>query len=429
MKTVIMAGGKGTRMASISGEIPKAMLTVSEKPILEHQIRCLERQGYRDIIIVTGHLGDAIHSYFGDGKRFDVCIEYYDESKPLGTAGALIALKNNLEEDFLLINGDLVFDLDFKRFEDFHKSKHALATLFTHPNNHPFDSEIIVADNDSKITGWLGRGEKRVDFSNCVNAGLHILAPEVLSGYSQVAKLDLDKDILMPMLETGRLFSYNSPEYVKDMGTPKRYKEVCDDFLSGKVHNRNISLKQKAVFMDRDGTINEYIGFVTKAEQLKLISTAAEAVSQVNNSEYLSIVITNQPIIARGECTFEELKKIHNRLEDLLGEHGAYLDAIYYCPHYPDKGFEGEITEYKIDCNCRKPKPGLILQAAIDYNIDLAQSYMVGDDVRDLLAGKAAGCKTAYLLSGKHESEPIETDVYEDLLSFVNKNIKVSGKI
>ena len=429
MKTVIMAGGKGTRITSVSNEIPKAMLKVSGKPILEHQIKCLESQGYCDIIIVTGHLGDVIHSYFGDGKSFGVCIEYYDESKPLGTAGALVALKNKLADDFLLINGDLIFDIDFKRFEAFHKNRNALATLFTHPNNHPFDSEIIVADCDSKITGWLGRGEKRVTFKNRVNAGIHILAPKILSGYLQAVKLDLDKDILIPLLNSGRLYAYNSTEYVKDMGTPKRYKEVCDDFLSCKVSNRNISKKQKAVFMDRDGTINEYIGFVTKAEQLKLICNAAEAIEKVNNSEYLAIVITNQPVIARGECTVEELEKIHNKLEDLLGEHGAYLDAIYYCPHHPDKGFEGEINEYKIDCDCRKPKPGLIFQAANEYNIDLKQSYMVGDDIKDLLAGNAAGCKTAYLLSGKPESEPIEADIYENLLTFVDKNLETSGKI
>ncbi|MEI6577930.1 MAG: HAD-IIIA family hydrolase [Eubacteriales bacterium] len=426
---MIMAGGKGTRMTSVSGEIPKAMLTVAGKPILEHQIKCLESQGYCDIIIVTGHLGDAIHSYFGDGKNFGVCIEYYDESKPLGTAGALIALKNKLAEDFLLINGDLIFDIDFKRFEAFHNSKNALATLFTHPNNHPFDSEIIVADSDSRIIGWLGRREKRVAFKNCVNAGIHILAPEVLSVYSQLGKLDLDKDILMPMLETGRLYAYNSPEYVKDMGTPKRYKEVCDDFISGKVSARNIRNKQKAVFMDRDGTINEYLGFVTKAEQITLIESAAKGISKVNNSEYLAIVITNQPIIARGECTVEELERIHNRLEDLLGEHGAYLDAIYYCPHHPDKGFEGEMSEYKVECDCRKPKPGLIFQAANDYNIDLQQSYMVGDDVKDLLAGHAAGCKTAYLLSGKTTNEPIEGTIFNNLLEFVDKNIRESGKI
>jgi D,D-heptose 1,7-bisphosphate phosphatase len=418
-----MAGGKGTRMTAVTGEIPKPMLKVAGKPILALQIECLGSRGYRDIIIVTGHLGKVIRDYFGDGKRSGVHIEYYDESAPLGTAGALVALKSKLTEDFLLINGDLVFDIDIKRFESFHHDKNALATVFTHPNNHPFDSEIIITDSDSKITGWQSRGDNRTAFKNRVNAGIHILSPTVLPGIREISKLDLDKDVLVPMLDTGLIFAYNSPEYVKDMGTPKRYKEVCEDYLSGKVSAKNLRNRQKAVFLDRDGTINKYEGLITRPESIKLIKGSAEAIAKINASGYLAIVITNQPIVARGDCKVEELEAIHNRLEYLLGEHGAYLDSIYFCPHHPDKGFEGENAPYKTECECRKPKPGLILKAAKDYNIDLSISYMVGDDLKDVLAGRAAGCVTGYLLSGKPSPEPADTPVYKNLLEFVNKNI------
>jgi len=425
LKTVIMAGGKGTRISSLSGEIPKAMLEVAGKPVLQHQIECLGRQGYGDIIIVTGYLGSAIHDYFGSGSSFNVCIDYYDESEPLGTAGALTALKDKLSDDFILLNGDLIFDIDFNRFAAFHKSKNALATLFTHPNNHPFDSEIIITGDAAKITGWLSRKDNRDNFRNQVNAGIHIISPLLIPDRSAAVKTDLDIDILIPLLESGRIFAYSSPEYVKDMGTPKRYKEVCKDILSGKVNARNLRNKQKAVFMDRDGTINQYMGLVTKAAQIKLIEDTAQAIMKINNSGYLAIVITNQPVIARGDCTFEELERIHNRLEFLLGKQGAYLDAIYFCPHHPEKGFDCERTEYKVNCECRKPKPGLILQAAKDYNINLSQSYMVGDDIKDLFAGHAAGCKTGYLLSGKAAMEHVEDPVYKNLLEFVDKNIEV----
>lgn len=423
MKAVIMAGGKGTRMTSVAAEIPKSMLLVAGKPILEHQIECLARQEYRDFIIVTGHLGHVIRDYFGDGKKFSVNIEYHNESTPLGTAGALIALKDKLSSDFLLINGDLVFDIDFNRFAAFHQRKNALATVLTHPNDHPFDSEIIITDGESKITGWLSRTEKRTAFKNRVNAGIHILSPNIFKSMHKISKLDLDNDVLMPLLDTGRIYAYSSPEYVKDMGTPKRYREVCEDFLSGKVNARNLQNKQKAVFLDRDGTINKYEGLITNPICIKLIDSSAEAVAKINTSGYLAIVITNQPVIARGECSFEELDAIHNRLEYLLGEHGAYLDAIYFCPHHPDKGFEGENIPYKTECECRKPKPGMILQAAKDYNIDLSLSYMVGDDVKDVLAGKAAGCAVGYLHSGKPYEEPVHASEYKDLLDFINHNI------
>ena len=105
--------------------------------------------------------------------------------------------------------------------------------------------------------------------------------------------------------------------------------------------------------------------------------------------------MTNQPVIARGEVTFDELKNIHNKMETLLGNDGAYLDGIYYCPHHPHKGYEGEIPELKIDCDCRKPKPGMLLQASKDFNIDLNESWMIGDSDNDILAGENAGCKTA----------------------------------
>jgi len=422
LKAVIMAGGKGTRISSVSDEIPKTMLPVAGKPVLELQIKCLKSHGYKDIIIVTGHLGGFVHAYFGNGENFGVNIEYYHETKPLGTAGALAAIKKILIEDFFLINGDLVFDVDLKRFESFHRSRNALATLFTHPNDHPFDSEIIVTDSNSKITGWISREDKSYAFKNRVNAGIHILSPQLLSHLKPV-RLDLDKDILLPSIDSGRLFAYNSPEYVKDMGTPERYEQVCRDFTSGVISARNLHHKQKAIFLDRDGTLNEYHGLITKTTQIKLIEGVAEALVKINKSRYLAIVITNQPVIARGDCTIEELGEINNRLEYLIGKEGAYLDDLYYCPHHPDEGYKGEIAQYKISCECRKPKPGLILQAAKDYNIDLEQSFMVGDDIKDVLAGKAAGCKTAFLLSGKAPTDPVNAPVYLDLADFTDKNI------
>jgi D-glycero-D-manno-heptose 1,7-bisphosphate phosphatase len=210
-------------------------------------------------------------------------------------------------------------------------------------------------------------------------------------------KVDLDRDILKPLISHGKIYAYPTPEYIKDMGTPDRYDQVCADIENGMVRRRNLSVKQKAVFLDRDGTINRLNGFITKPEELELIDGAAEAIRKINSAGYLAIVITNQPVIARGEASLEDLDLIHRKMETELGKAGAYVDDIFFCPHHPDKGFAGERPEYKIDCDCRKPKPGMILKAAEKYNIDLAQSYMVGDDIKDVQAGLAAGCKAALL--------------------------------
>ena len=424
MKTVIMAGGKGTRISSVASDIPKPMIQVEGKPVLEHEIECLREQGFDDIIITVSHLGNIIMDYFGDGsaispvtgKTFGVHIEYYFEEQPLGNAGALFQIKDKLDSDFLLLNADAMFDVDFNRFVDFHKSHGGLVTLFTHPNSHPYDSGVIIADEHGAVERWLTKEDDRPKYyRNCINAGLHVISPKILETEIMTSKVDLDRQILKPLAGTGKMFCYNSPEYVKDMGTPDRYYSVCEDFKEGRVKGKNLVNKQKAVFLDRDGTINKYIGFLRDIDDFELIDGVASAIKAINVSGYLAIVVTNQPVIARGEVSFEELQEIHNKMETLLGEQGAYVDAIYYCPHHPHKGYEGERPELKIECDCRKPKPGMLLQAAKDFNIDLEHSWMIGDGENDITAGKNAGCHTALITVDENDrgQEVSVTSLYE----------------
>lgn len=398
MKAVIMAGGKGTRISSVAKDIPKPMISIEGKPVLEHEIDCLREQGFTDIIITVSHLGNIITDYFGDGKDFGVNIEYYFEKEPLGNAGALFRIKDKLTEDFLLLNADSVFDIDFNRFVKYHREKGGLATLFTHPNSHPYDSGLIIADGNMAVMKWLTKEDNRPKFyKNRVNAGLHVISPKLLENKINTPKIDLDRQILKPLAGTGKMFCYDSPEYVKDMGTPERYEAVCKDYKNGTVKAKNLKAKQKAIFLDRDGTINKYVGFLRNIEDFELINGVAEAIRKINASGYLAVLVTNQPVIARGEVTYAELENIHNKMETLLGKEGAYLDGIYFCPHHPHKGYEGEIPELKFDCDCRKPKPGLLIKAAQELNIDLSRSYMVGDGENDIAAGKAAGCKTVLI--------------------------------
>lgn len=395
MVTVIMAGGKGTRISSLASDIPKPMIKINDKPILEYEIECLRRQGFKDIIITVSHLGQKIMDYFGDGSKFGVRIEYYFEKEPLGNAGALFRIKDKLSEVFLLLNADAIFDVDFNRMIKYHREKNALVTLFTHPNSHPYDSGLIITDKDNRVIKWLTKEDERPNwYKNRVNAGIHVINRKVLDVNIDTPKIDLDRQILKPLSGSGKMVVYDSPEYVKDMGTPERYFKVVEDFKNGIVESRNLSKKQKAIFLDRDGTLNKYVGFLTDIDELQLIDGVTDAIKKINDSQYLAIVITNQPVVARGEVSFDELDEIHNKLETLLGKDGAYLDAIYYCPHHPHSGYEGEVKELKFDCECRKPKPGLILQAAKDFNIDLSNSFMIGDSESDVLCGNNAGCKS-----------------------------------
>ena len=422
MKVVIMAGGKGTRIAELFPNIPKPLIPIDGLPILEREIRSLAAQGFTDIILTVGYLYDKIVDHFKDGSRLGVKIEYFIEEKPLGNAGALFHINGLGNEPFLLLNADAAFDVDFRRMLSFHQKHGGLVTLFTHPNSHPYDSGLVIADGEHHVTTWLTKEDIRPQwYENRVNAGLHIISPKLLElvrdKLKDRPKIDLDRDLLKPLCGSGKMYCYDSPEYVKDMGTPERFRQVEADYRQGIVEAKNLNHRQKAIFLDRDGTINRYVGFLRAIDKFELLPGAAEAIKRINQSGYLAIVVTNQPVIARGEVSWDELNKIHRKMQTLLGQEGAYIDGIYVCPHHPDKGFEGERPEYKFDCECRKPKPGLLLQAAKDFNIDLSQSYMIGDSERDVEAGKSAGCLNSIL---------IETNMEKALLKAVNAITRMS---
>lgn len=395
MKIIVIAGGQGTRIATVNNEIPKAMIPVNGKPILEYEIEMAVRYGYTDFIFIIGYMGDQIEAYFGNGYKWGVNIEYFKEDRPLGTAGALGYLRDKLTEDFFVFYGDTIMDFDMNAMLDYHKRKNADATLFLHPNDHPYDSDIVDLDDKGQVRRFYNKPHDP-DFigHNIVNAALFILSPKILSQIEIGVKSHIEKHVLPTCLEKGmKLYGYISFEYIKDMGTPDRYYSVCEDVISGKVVRLNRKNPRPAIFLDRDGIISKEVNLLCKPEQLELIEGVAEAIRYINQKGYLAIVVTNQPVIARNLCSIEELDYIHAKLETLLGNERAYLNAIYYCPHHPDGGYPEERTEYKIKCTCRKPAPGMLLKAASDWNIDMNQSYMIGDRESDVQAGENAGCK------------------------------------
>lgn len=403
MYAVIMAGGKGTRLSSVTNnEIPKPMVKLDGKPILEYQVECLRKNGINDFIFIIGHLGSVIENYFMDGSQLDIRIQYIYEKEPLGTAGSLYYLKEYLEEDFLLVFGDLIFDIDTRRFEKFHKKHDAICTLLVHPNTHPYDSDLIVLNKDSKAVGYVSKKDsKKKDYYNLVNSGLYIMSPVLLDKLSTLKKMDIEKDILFPMILNGdRIYGYQSSEYVKDVGTPERLATTEKDLIDGIVASKNLSRKQKCIFLDRDGTINKYVGLVDGPEQIELEDYVIEAIKRLNQSEYICIIVTNQPVVARGLCSIEDVDLIHKRLETLLGNAGAYVDKIVFCPHHPDRGYAGENPMYKVECNCRKPKTGMIDECRKAFNIDLDKSWIIGDTTSDIQCGINAGVNTALVLTG-----------------------------
>ena len=403
-QAVILAGGKGTRLQSRLNGLPKPLVDICGAPLLERQIDLLVKHKFDNVLLLVNYGANKIIEYLGSKKNWNIEIDCIDDGEPLGTAGATIAAFQKLQDHFLVVYGDTLLDVDLSRFEKFHKENHkAIATLFLHPNDHPHDSDLVEMGEGEIINAFHPYPHPDGAYlPNLVNAGLYWMLKDALSSFGRSRQfLDFGKDIFPKLIKQGLILrGYNSPEYIKDCGTPERLDKVCSHFRSGRVTQQNLQKLQSAVFLDRDGTINQEVGRISDPKLFELIPGVGDAIKRLNESLYRTIVITNQPVIARGDCTEQDLKKIHNKMEFELGKSGAYLDRIEYCPHHPDKGFFGERAELKIRCACRKPGIGMIKKAEAELNIDQSKSWLIGDSTADILAAKSAGLKSILLQTG-----------------------------
>lgn len=403
-QVVILAGGKGTRLRERLGDLPKPLIDVCGVPLLERQILLAKRYGFSDILILVNYRAEKIQEYCASKDNWGLEIKCIDDGEPRGTAGAVLQVFDQLSDEFLIMYGDTMLEVDLDRFHDYHKTGHQVAaTLFLHPNDHPQDSDLVEIDEKGNVSGFYPYphdGERY--FPNLVNAALYWVRRTSLEYWrDQKGVLDFGKDLFPAMINCGMtLRGYNSPEYIKDCGTPSRIDKVCADFLSGRIQRSALGIKQKAVFLDRDGTLNREVSHLSDPGQLELLPGVEQSIRRLNLSEFRVCVVTNQPVVARGECTTHELRQIHNKLETLLGYEGAYLDRIYYCPHHPDKGFAGEVSELKISCDCRKPGIGMIINATQELNIDCERSWLIGDTTSDLKAAQVAGLRSILVETG-----------------------------
>jgi D,D-heptose 1,7-bisphosphate phosphatase len=424
---VILAGGQGTRLKSVMADRPKPLAEVAGKSLLVRQIEWAVKFKVSEIHVLIHHLGDQIRDAIGDGDRWNVPIFFHEEATPKGTAGSVLEALPKLSDRFVISYGDTLLNVDLDRMWSFHSQRQAEATLLLHPNNHPYDSDLIEISEDHWIRKFHSVPHPAdVYLSNLVNAALYIVEKQPLNRWKDwPSKLDFARDLFPMMLkENGRLLGYPSREYIKDMGTPDRLSQGTKDIESGKVERLAFHHSASAIFLDRDGTLNVERNRISRHEDLQLIDGVSSAIRKINEHGTLSVLITNQPVVARGDCTFDELRTIHRKLESLLGEERAYLDAIYYCPHHPDRGFEREVADLKRLCDCRKPEIGLIRQAVEDLNIDLHQSWMVGDTTTDIATARNAGLKSVLVrtgYAGRDYRFPVRADFeFFDLEEVVN---------
>jgi len=394
---VIIAGGQGVRLAPVAGDIPKALVPIGGKPVLQHQLELAAACGVRDVTILAGHLAEKIIGFVGDGSRFGVNVGVLVEKEPMGNAGALLEALDSLPENFFTLFGDVMLAVDLARMAQQHIERQSHLTMLVHPNDHPHDSDLIETDAGGWVTAIHAypHPEGRF-FNNLVSAGLYAIRRDALRPFVEgPARRDFTKVILSGLLTVhAKVFAYRSTEYVKDMGTPDRLKKVEDDWQQDKIRPPESVVRRPAIFLDRDGTLNVEKGHLRRHEDLELFPGAAAALKLLRQSGYLLVVLTNQPVIARGEATEGNVAAIHRRLEWELGKDGAYLDAIYLCPHHPNRGFEGERVELKIRCECRKPGTGLFERARRELRIDADRSWMIGDRSSDIAMARRAGLRS-----------------------------------
>jgi D,D-heptose 1,7-bisphosphate phosphatase len=422
VKAVILAGGKGTRLAALSHGLPKALVTVHGKPLLEYQFELLAQHKVEQVTVLCGYGAAATMEFCGSGQRWGLDVHCIVEAAPLGTAGAVVAALDRLPDEFLVLYGDTMVNIDLGRFYAAHRASGAAATLFLHPNDHPQDSDLVECDEQGRVVAIHGYPHAPGELlPNQVNAALYVMQADALRTVAiGNGPLDFAKHVFPRLLrEHVHLHGYRSPEYVKDAGTPERLAQVATDVLSGVVARGSLSVRRPAILLDRDGVINEDISYLTRPEQLKLIPGSAAAIRQLREAGYRIAVITNQPVIARGDLTTAGLLRIHDYMEMELSREGAFLDGIYYCPHHPHKGFDGERPELKFDCECRKPEAGMVRRAVSELNLDLGGSWLIGDRTSDVQTAYNCGIRSVLVRTGigggdaRYEAAP--DYVFDDL--------------
>ncbi|MBY5623757.1 HAD-IIIA family hydrolase [Rhizobium leguminosarum] len=419
-EAIIIAGGLGTRARSMTGDaIPKALLPLDGVPIILRQIRVLAREGVQHVRVLGGHLGGQLEPALGpEAEKLGITIDVFVETSPLGTAGCLTTL-DTTAGDVLIVYGDMLFDIDLAALARHRQQFPAALTIIAHPNDHPRTSDLVV-QKSGYLQRLLPRKTSRdADWRNLVPAGLYVASDQFFETLLPGQPADMIHDVIPGLLERSiPVAIYDTPEYMKDTGSPSRHAAAAEDLRQGRVHAVHLSVRRPAVFFDCDGVLNEDVGGhgVVRPDQVKLIGRAGEAVRLAREAGFLAVAVTNRPQLAKGLLDESGLDHVLGRLEAELAKDGGVLDRIYFCPHHPDKGFPNEIPELKINCACRKPGDLMIRQAMTELPVEKSKSVIIGDSLRDIGAARKAGVwaygvRTGYGLRDEKSYPPAETDV------------------
>jgi histidinol-phosphate phosphatase family protein len=396
-QAVIVAGGRGTRMRPLTDSRPKPMIEVGGRPFLEYLVELLREQGFERILLLLGYRAEVIQEHFGDGARWGVEIDYSVTAPDDLTASRVRMVDERLDERFLFMYCDNFWPMRFDRMwtRYLEVGAPAMITVYTNKDGLTRDSVIVGDDDFVKV---FDRGRTTPGLSG-VEIGFALLERDVvlelLPTRDELPEGDLlfEEAVYPRLVERGELAAFLTDHRYYSVGSIERLP-LTEAFLA----------RRPAVILDRDGVLNKRpprAEYVRRPEEFEWLPGAREALRLLRERNYRVIVVSNQAGVARGAMSQSDVERVNDRMRAESQAAGGRIDAVYYCPHGWDDG-----------CECRKPKPGMLFDAARDFQLDLTRTVFVGDDERDAQAAQAAGCGSVLV----SDERPV-LDVVRELVS------------
>jgi len=368
-QAVVLAGGRGERLRPLTDTLPKPMIEIHGKPFLEYQLELLRDQGFTRVLLLLGYLPEMVQDYFGDGRRWGLHIEYSVTPLENNTGRRLKLAQPLLDDCFLLLYCDNYWPMAMERMWRRFLQAGAPAMLTVYGNRDGYTKDTLRLGTDGFVA--IYDKQRRAPDLKGTEISYGIFRKEILA---LVPEDNVSfEDTLYPLLaKRHQLAAYLTHHRYYSVGSISRLP-LTEAFLT----------RRPAILLDRDGVLNRKPPkgeYVRNWDEFTWLPGVADSLRLLRDAGFRVIVISNQAGVARGAMTETDVLEIHRRMVRETSQAGGRIDAVYYCPHH-----------WEENCECRKPKPGMLFQAQRDFNLDLSRTLFIGDDDRDAEAAEAAG--------------------------------------